>query len=64
MAGSGQRIAIRKIVSEVLRSGYMLQASGSTLGSAMIWTPLVMARAGREFSNCLAAGPPRYQGSA
>src|SRR6516164_1062052 len=24
----------------------------------MMWTPLVMARAGREFSNCLAAGPP------
>jgi hypothetical protein len=38
MAGSGRRIAVRKIVSEVLRPGYMLQASGSTLGSAMMWT--------------------------
>jgi hypothetical protein len=46
MAGTGQRIAIRKILPEVLRSGYMLQASGSTLASAMAWAfrfnPLVM----------------------
>jgi len=31
--------------------------SGSTLALAMMWTPLVMARAGREFSNWLAVGP-------
>jgi len=35
MAGSGRRIPIRKILSEVLRLGYMLQASGSILSLAM-----------------------------
>jgi len=55
MAGSGRRIAVRKIVSEVLRPGYMLQASGSTLGSAMMWTPLVMVRAGARFAQTFLA---------
>jgi len=38
------------------------QLCASTIGSAMTWNslPLVMVRAGREFSNWLAAGPPSF----
>ena len=44
-----------------LRLGHTLLTEGFsiiTLTLALTWFSLVMARAGREFSNWLAAGPP------